>query len=151
MNKLLSYYGAYGLLITSGVIMISKINKNKSNYENAKMFFLLPGSMLLNIVLKIMIKEKRPSGTKNVNMLEKLIDDGTYGMPSGHAQIVGTQLGIVFFSKTNYLLKIATVTQMVATLCQRYIFKKHTAMQLSVGFMIGIFISTYFLYINKKK
>jgi hypothetical protein len=33
--------------------------------------------------IKIMIKEKRPSGTKNVNMLEKLIDDGTYGMPSG--------------------------------------------------------------------
>ena len=151
MNKMLSYYGAYGLIVTGSIIIISKINKTKDNYEKAKILFLFPGSILLNIVLKLLIKEKRPSGTQNVNMLEKLIDDGTYGMPSGHAQMVGTQLGIVFFQKSHYFLKIATLIQSFATLTQRYIFKKHTASQLIIGFFIGIIYCYYFLYTDKKK
>ena len=76
--------------------------------------------------------------------LEKLIDEGTKGMPSGHAQLVGSELLLSLLSNTNFTTKTFMVIQSALTLYQRWAYKKHTVMQLIIGFLIGSLYSVIF-------
>jgi membrane-associated phospholipid phosphatase len=119
--------------------------------------FYIAGTVLntfLNIILKLLIKEPRPS--KDQKFIEIGITNGLFisvdkfGMPSGHAQHCGFSLAfitLVFnspFKTTLYLI----IT--LATLMQRYLYNNHTILQLIVGFIIGI-IAGYITYLFGSK
>ena len=77
----------------------------------------------------------------HVNKLEEIIDEGTKGMPSGHAQLVGSELTLTFLSNTSIITKSIMIVQTGLTLYQRWSYRKHTALQLTIGLSIGMIYS----------
>ena len=102
---------------------------------------------LVNTILKNVIKEPRPVPTNDYGKLQ------SYGMPSGHAQIVWfiwLYNMISPYSKYQPIfLTICNTIIAIGTSIQRYYMKKHTILQIIVGFFVGLFLCytllTYFL------
>jgi membrane-associated phospholipid phosphatase len=100
-------------------------------------------SFILNIILKFTFKQKRPNNSINAN----IIYDDKYGMPSGHAQVVMSQLIVIaFYFKNKYLTSLALI-QTLITLWQRYYTNQHTMNQLLIGSFIGIVVGLLFLLV----
>jgi membrane-associated phospholipid phosphatase len=140
------YIERYGFII---LILLSIFElSNKQIY----LFFFNIGlaiNTIINLFLKIIIKEPRPSNNSKLDELVKknnyLYDIEKYGMPSGHAQNLGFSCGFMFmFIKNSYLLYIYLII-CILTLFQRYKTKKHSILQLIIGFILG-FIIGYSLY-----
>lgn len=143
---ILVFIERYGFII---LILLSIFElSNKQVY----LFFYNIGlaiNTIINIFLKIIIKEPRPSNNNKYNELAKkhdyLYDFDHYGMPSGHAQNLGFSCGFMFmFIKNSYLLYIYLILS-IMTLFQRHKTKKHSTLQLIIGFILG-FIFGYILY-----
>lgn len=106
---------------------------------------------ILNLILKYIIKESRPSVSDKQNKIFILSHKNEYfnpihkyGMPSGHAQSLGFSLGFMFmFIKKSYLIWIYIIITCI-TLFQRYTSKKHSVIQLIIGYSIGIIIGLLF-------
>ncbi len=138
-----TYLGFFGpiilLLLTCGFLIIS----NKYIF----LLFYFGGfviNVILNSVLKILIKEPRPSDDKHIFAMEvrngNRISFDKFGMPSGHAQMAGYSIGFIYhIVKSSSIMNLYLVIALI-TMIQRFIFKNHTIMQLIVGFGIGIFI-----------
>ena len=117
-------------------------------------------SLLINILLKIMIKQSRPSSASNCDIFScdyeptvpKKIN---FGMPSGHAQAVGFILGFLI-SKMYYdnkfeALPIATIIIVLFLVCWSRVFKKcHSFIQVFVGSLIGIIIGLVYYKLIRK-
>jgi membrane-associated phospholipid phosphatase len=142
----LNYVGllAPGILFIITILLLT----NKPTYLK---FFML-GFILnngINILLKLCIKEPRPSTDKtNIEIAiyngERISFD-KYGMPSAHAQNCGYCLAfitMVYNSPT-----IAGIYFIISCLSmyQRYSFNNHTILQLLVGFIVGLFMG-YIIY-----
>ena len=89
---------------------------------------------LLNQVLKLWIKEERP--TKNGVALRHVIEG--YGMPSAHAQ--SSFFSIMFLYLVNRSIKWLIFGLFIGalTLYQRWKYKMHSVEQLGIGMVIGI-------------
>jgi len=119
----------------------------------------------LNEFLKICFREPRPerinlvkenqkysiislfhekSGTPQVNSAH------VYGMPSGHAQTGGYALGFLWFVKKMNPVFILACFLYIMTLIQRWLTKRHTIMQLLVGFSVGFGFSGLVYYGTKQ-
>lgn len=147
MNIFIMYIGLWApvILFLLSLFLLFSL----PNYFN----FFLGGyilNIILNIVLKTIIKQPRPSPDK------KLIEIGVinghtftldkYGMPSGHAETCGFSLSFITLSLQNYYISLFYLIITIITLCERYIKKNHTILQLIVGFILGLIVG-YITYL----
>ena len=150
----IAYKGPIIITIITALQLINQIPYMVSfaifNYINIK----------LNEFLKICFRELRP---EKINLAEehqkyriftmfknnKPSSAHVYGMPSGHAQSGAYALGFLWFvQKTSPAFMLASFI-FVLTLLQRWIVKRHTIMQLFVGFLIGFGFSGLVYYGTK--
>jgi membrane-associated phospholipid phosphatase len=96
---------------------------------------------ILNIVLKLFIKESRPSNDQKI--IEIAINNGArvgfdkFGMPSGHAQNCGYCLIFIMTSINNLFITTLYMAITLISLSQRYLYNNHTILQLLIGLLIG--------------
>ena len=96
---------------------------------------------ILNIILKLAIKEPRPTGDQKV--IEIAIANGVrvgfgkFGMPSGHAQNCAYCLSFVMLALHSPIITTAYMVITLITVCQRYIYNNHSILQLSAGLILG--------------
>jgi len=97
---------------------------------------------ILNIILKVAIKEPRPTTEQKVIEIgianEVRISFDKFGMPSGHAQNCAYCLAfITMVLKDPFITAIYTIITF-NTLFQRYLYNNHTILQLVIGCFIGL-------------
>ena len=119
--------------------------------------FFLSGFILnniLNIILKLSIKEPRPS--KDQKAIEVGIINGArigfdkFGMPSGHAQNCGYCLSFITMAFNNPFITMIYSLISLVSLFQRYLYNNHTFLQLVTGFIVGLSFG-YLTYIIGNK
>jgi len=110
---------------------------------------------ILNVLLKLAIKEPRP--TRDVKALEIAIYNSVdrigfdkFGMPSGHAQNCAFNLAYIYMTLNNPLITGVYLILTFISMYQRYLHFNHTALQLAVGFAIGIAVGYAFYIIGHK-
>jgi membrane-associated phospholipid phosphatase len=109
---------------------------------------------VINIVLKLLIKEPRP--TKDQRAIEIGVVNGArigfdkFGMPSGHAQNCAFCLSYITFALNDPTVSILYVVLTTISVSQRYLNNNHTLLQLLVGSLIGIGFG-YQMYISTNK
>ena len=115
--------------------------RNKKKY----LYFFFYGFMLnniLNIILKVAIKEPRPTSEQKV--IEIGIANGArisfdkFGMPSGHAQNCAYCLAFITMVFYDPLITAFYIVITFNTLFQRYLYSNHTILQLIIGCFIGL-------------
>jgi len=111
---------------------------------------------LLNIVLKGIIKEPRPSEDKHIfniwlhnNMKSDRHWYDRFGMPSGHAEGVFYSSAFIFFAFKNNDWAILFLIISLNTMCQRVKYKNHTVQQVIVGAIVGSIMGWVFYYFSK--
>jgi membrane-associated phospholipid phosphatase len=103
---------------------------------------------ILNIVLKLLIKEPRP--TTDQKAIEIGVVNGArisfdkFGMPSGHAQNCGYCLAFIIMTLNNPFITTLYLVVSVISLFQRYLYNNHTILQLIIGLIVG----TLFAYLT---
>ena len=148
LYKIRDYLGLYAPIIL--FILSLFLLRNKKIYLR----FLIYGFILnnlLNIILKLTIKEPRPN--KDKKEIEIGVVNGVrigfdkFGMPSGHAQNCGYLILFITMTLNNPVITMLFSLLSVISLLQRYIYNNHSILQLIVGFIIGIGIGylTYFI------
>lgn len=96
---------------------------------------------ILNIVLKLFIKESRPSDDQKT--IEIAINNGVrvgfdkFGMPSGHAQNCGYCLLFITMTMNNPFITTLYMVITLISVSQRYSYNNHTILQLIIGLLIG--------------
>ena len=110
----------------------------------------------LNIILKGLIKEPRPSEDKhlfNIWLNNEMKTDrhwyDRFGMPSGHAESVFYSTVFIFLALKNVNLTILYLIISMNTLYQRIKYKNHTISQVIIGSIIGAFLGYFFYYYSK--
>ena len=97
---------------------------------------------ILNILLKLAIKEPRPSDDEKI--IEIAVVNGVrvgfdkFGMPSGHAQNCGYCLAFITFALNSPFITGFYIIISGISLFQRYLYNNHTFLQLIVGFILGL-------------
>lgn len=137
---LVYYFGYMGpLTLMLWIIYFSQyLGKNWA----LKILFINLSNLLINWLLKNLIRQKRPDNQINLTILDQM-DSKEYGMPSSHAQQVTSSLLILLQLKTRFSGKIRSplnlffIIQACATCIHRFIYKKHTKEQIIVGIIIG--------------
>ena len=151
MYVILNYLGLYAPLILFVVSIF--LLRNMKTY----LYFFVIGfglNNVLNIILKILIKEPRP--TKDQRAIEIGIINGAYinfdkfGMPSGHAQNCTYCLSFITLVLNDPIITILYLILTIISIIQRYLNYRHTILQLLVGSLIGIgFGYQMYIYTNK--
>jgi len=132
--------------------------RNKSNLLFYYVLF-FGISIVLNIVLKGLIQQPRPSiDAKTFQLMmknkERYISKhgmsyDIFGMPSGHSQSVLFSTVFIYFCLRDFkVLLVYTIISLI-TLCQRVIDNHHSVMQVIVGSSIGIVLG-YIAYFMAK-
>ena len=96
---------------------------------------------VLNIILKLLIRDPRPSD----DTVQRLNID-QYGMPSGHSQSVGFSTSYIYLTLHNPNIFILYVIVSMLTMYQRYTSHCHTISQIILGYIVGIGIGCWFMY-----
>jgi len=97
---------------------------------------------ILNIILKVAIKEPRPTPERKI--IEIGIRNGArisfdkFGMPSGHAQNCAYCLVFITMVLNDPFITAFYTVLTINTLFQRYLYINHTILQLVVGTFIGL-------------
>tara|TARA_Y100000389_G_C17097497_1_gene334277 strand:- start:45 stop:521 length:477 start_codon:yes stop_codon:yes gene_type:complete len=105
----------------------------------------------LNEILKHLIQQPRPKDIAYINTWDSPPNIGPYGMPSGHAQQVVSEATYIALAFKNPLATLASTCIAMLTVYQRYIYQKHTFMQLVVGSIIGAITgSTFYIFLSHK-
>lgn len=92
-------------------------------------------NIIINTVLKNIIREKRPTPTMKYGEYQK------YGMPSGHAQFLWFSLFYDFNWDIQHLIILMLC---VISSIQRIVIKLHTSKQVLIGSIIGTILGFYF-------
>jgi len=110
-------------------------------------FFL---NILLNVILKSLIQEPRPTEDKRLFNLELLnkrrIGHDRYGMPSGHAEGVFYSTVFIFLTLKNKWIGFTYFLISLITCYQRVAYKNHTFQQVLIGSIVGAFMGFFFYY-----
>jgi len=97
---------------------------------------------ILNIILKLFIKEPRPvDEQKNIEIgivNGVRIGFDKFGMPSGHAQNCGFCLSFITLTLNDPFITGLYAIISTISLFQRYLYKNHTILQLGIGLAIGL-------------
>ena len=132
------YLGLYAPIIL--FILSLFVLRNMRSYLQ----FFVSGFILnniLNIILKLLIKEPRPSKDKKAIEIGVIngarISFDKFGMPSGHAQICGYFIIFITMVLNNPLITCLYLLISIISLFQRYLYNNHSILQLIIGFIIG--------------
>jgi len=139
--------GYYGPLILIGINMYHLYNRF---FWLVTYFIFVIINTIINKELKKWIKEPRPIGWKSFATFEKLENEESYGMPSGHAQ--SAMFSVVFYYLLFGIDEVLYIMILITTLTvyQRFLNKNHTGSQLIIGLFIGGFIGWSIVYVAKK-
>ena len=159
LHNILFTLGEYSPVIL--IIPTLTLLYNKPTLYYYYIFGLVINSML-NITLKLLIKEPRPlknanaNETKNENTdtslaFSNLAHFDNYGMPSGHAQIVFFSSIYIWSAFKNIKLSLVYLCISLITLYQRVKYNKHTISQVIVGSIIGSLMAALTYFFFKKK
>jgi membrane-associated phospholipid phosphatase len=166
LHNILFTIGEYSPVILSIPTLTLLYNKPTLYYYY--IFGLVINSML-NITLKLLIKEPRPqpqpsSRLKNANAnanknentdtsltFSNLAHFDNYGMPSGHAQIVFFSSIYIWLAFKNIKISLVYLCVSLITLYQRVKYNKHTISQVIVGSIIGSLMAALTYFFFKKK
>jgi membrane-associated phospholipid phosphatase len=159
LNNILFIVGEYSYLILIITTLALLINKKTLYYYY--IFGLIINS-ILNINLKLLIRDPRPSPLKNTNAITPLkithhiIHDhlthfNIYGMPSGHAQMALFSTMYVWLACKNIKITLFYICISLITLYQRVKYNMHTIFQVVVGAIIGSLMGTLTFMFFKKK
>jgi membrane-associated phospholipid phosphatase len=133
------YIGLFAPIILLFVSLFLLRNKKKYLYFFFYGFIL---NNILNIILKVAIKEPRPTDEQKV--IEIGIANGArisfdkFGMPSGHAQNCAYCLAFITMVLYDPLITAIYIVLTFNTLFQRYLYNNHTILQLVIGSFIGL-------------
>lgn len=118
-------------------------------------------SAILNIILKGILKQPRPSedqkefglALKNGKrfVFRNGIPHDIFGMPSGHSQSVMFTTTFIWFSLKNIKITLSFLFISMLTMAQRIIDNHHTFMQVVVGGLTGIVYAYLFYYFAQQK
>lgn len=113
------------------------------------LFFYILGfglNNLLNIALKLLIREPRPrNDTKFLEFIGNRVSYDKYGMPSGHAQNCFYSLVYITLVLNQPIITLLYVGISFICIVQRYEYKNHTLTQLFAGSVVGILFA-YLIY-----
>ncbi len=105
-------------------------------------------SYVVNFSIKNIIRQPRPSNEIRLFNSDHMKID-TYGMPSGHAQIVSFFTVILIYLYKNTYLSLFSLIVSLATYYQRWLYRAHTLGQVVVGACLGAATGYIFIfYIN---
>ena len=153
MNYYLSLIGYQGpnILLLLILIMLTSTSQAKNMYLYIYVIAWQITSHFINIVIKNTLKHPRPDSDLNDNFknLTPTIDNyfsihKNFGMPSGHAQAVMSELTFIALYFKKPVLTTFVAIQTGLTLWQRYTTQRHSIEQLVVGSAIGIVVGLSF-------
>jgi membrane-associated phospholipid phosphatase len=133
------YIGLFAPIILLFLSLFLLRNKKKYLYLFFYGFIL---NNILNIILKVAIKEPRPTDEQKV--IEIGIANGArisfdkFGMPSGHAQNCAYCLAFITMVFNDPFITAFYTIITFNTLFQRYLYNNHTILQLVIGSFIGL-------------
>ena len=133
------YIGLFAPIILLFLSLFLLRNKKKYLYYFFYGFVL---NNILNIILKVAIKEPRPTDEQKV--IEIGIANGArisfdkFGMPSGHAQNCAYCLAFITMVFNDPFITAFYTVITFNTLFQRYLYNNHTILQLVIGTFIGL-------------
>ena len=133
------YIGLFAPIILLFLSLFLLRNKKKYLYLFFYGFIL---NNILNIILKVAIKEPRPTDEQKV--IEIGIANGArisidkLGMPSGHAQNCAYCLAFITMVFNDPFITAFYTIITFNTLFQRYLYNNHTILQLVIGSFIGL-------------
>ena len=133
------YIGLFAPIILLFLSLFLLRNKKKYLYLFFYGFIL---NNILNIILKVAIKETRPTDEQKV--IEIGIANGArisfdkFGMPSGHAQNCAYCLAFITMVFNDPFITAFYTIITFNTLFQRYLYNNHTILQLVIGSFIGL-------------
>jgi membrane-associated phospholipid phosphatase len=146
MREIIDKLGFMGPLLLLCIGIYNLWNQQK--YLLSYLVFFI-GNTILNKILKIIIKEKRPSdGVKIMN--EEYSGEEIYGMPSGHAQSSFFSLSFLYLVKGSPKWLIIELFIAVLTIYQRWKYRQHTLEQLFAGSFVGIGFAYFSFYLTKQ-
>jgi len=162
MNFILTEIGYFGpSLLFLAIIFLTfrgRHAKKRMHYQKIDdpLIYLVLWQVLnyaLNEILKHLIQQPRPQDIAYINTWDSSPHIGPYGMPSGHAQQVVSEATYIALAFKNPYATAVSACIAALTLYQRYIYQKHTALQLIVGSIIGTItgIIFYVFMANKNK
>ena len=148
MEKILNAIGinAPYILFILSIFLLRKLN-------NHLIFYVLGFGLnnILNIILKLLIKEPRPKdNTTFIEFIENRLEYGKYGMPSGHAQNCFFSLAYITLVLNQPYITLFYIFISFITLIQKYERKEHTLIQLFVGSAVGIAFAYLFYFFSGK-
>ena len=155
MNPYLSILGYQGpnILLFLIFAMLYFQHYTNPNFYLAILIWQI-ASHLLNVVIKNTLRLPRPDINNSLSHSPDSIEVPTfsnyltihrkYGMPSGHAQAVWSELVFIALFFKNTRLTALAAGQTLLTMWQRYITRRHSIKQLAVGSFIGIAIGYLF-------
>ena len=147
MFKILKKIGQNGpmLLLFTTIFLL----RNKHNLLFYYILFVIL-SLFLNLVLKGMIQQPRPSiDSKTFNLMMKNkeryiykhgIPYDIFGMPSGHSQSVLLSTIFIYLSLRDIKIALFYLFITLITLTQRVIDNHHTILQVIVGSLVGCIV-----------
>ena len=156
MNYLdkIGYFGPIVLLLLI-LVMISTTNQSHNIYLYIYVIVWQVLNHLSNIVIKNTLRYPRPDSGENKEfkqlnptMYNYFSIHRNFGMPSGHAQQVLSELTFIVLYFKNPLLTTFSIIQSCITLWQRYSASRHSINQLAVGSFIGIISGVIFYKLN---
>jgi membrane-associated phospholipid phosphatase len=106
----------------------------------------------INTLIKLIIKEPRPNGGKNIMEFEDKFYKGIekYGMPSGHVQSCFFSLTYLYLVKKSPLILMIELFITSLTFYQRWKYRQHTVEQLIVGSTMGGCFAYLSYYVTKQ-
>lgn len=143
----LDYIGLYspGILFIFSLFFL----RNMTNFLHFFVYGFIFNN-IINIILKLFIKEARPDDQQQATEIGIVngarIGFDKFGMPSGHAQNCGFCLSFITFTLHNPYITTLYASISIITIFIRYIYKKHTILQLIIGLFVGIFLG-YLTYL----
>jgi membrane-associated phospholipid phosphatase len=122
------------------------------------LFFVI--SLFLNLILKGIIQEPRPSiDTKTFNLMMKNkeryinkhgIPYDIFGMPSGHSQSVLMSTVFIYLSLHDIKITLLYIVISIITITQRVVDKHHTVLQVIFGSILGCILGYIAFFMSQK-
>lgn len=151
-------FGKIGPLILFFTSLYLLWNKSNLLYYYICGYFL---SAILNLVLKGIIKEPRPSEDPKLfnialkhSIRFKFANGYPYdifGMPSGHAQSAFFSTIFIYLALRDIKISIFYLFIALLTMYQRVLFNSHTVIQVLAGALVGILFGGFIYYMARQK
>jgi membrane-associated phospholipid phosphatase len=158
MNKYLSEIGYQGYNILLILILLALAYNHVTNpfiYAAVIAWQIL--NHLLNVTIKNILRAPRPDSNpeefakikNSVSLNNYLTIHKHFGMPSGHAQAVVSELVFIMLYFNKPILTAVAALQAGLTIWQRYETRRHSIPQLIAGSALGIIVGLAFYTVIK--